>query len=200
MRPKISIYLAGKIQKAHEGANERYWTEENLESLKSHLSDFEITFLNPAIRSDDLSDQRSVFGRDILQVTCSDIVFADIRDRRGIGVGAEMMWAKIHKIPLVTWAPRDSHYYKSQTTLLGVPVKEWIHPFVFALSDYMAETLKDASEFIHKVITDSSTPIKGIDDIESAMRYYKESQLQSDEPMKDLFMVHDDLKSRIELI
>jgi len=200
MRPKISIYLAGKIQKAHEGTNECYWTEENLESLKSYLAEFEITFLNPAIRTDDLSDQRSVFGRDILQVTCSDIVFADIRDRRGIGVGAEMMWAKIHKIPLITWAPRDSHYYKSQTTLLGVPVKDWIHPFVFALSDYMAETLKDASEFIYKVITDSSTPIKGIDYIESAMRYYKGAQLQLDEPMKNLLASHEDLASRIQLL
>jgi hypothetical protein len=200
MKPKISIYLAGKIQKAHEGTNECYWTQENLDSLRTYLSEFEITFLNPAIRSDDLSDQRSVFGRDILQVTCSDIVFADIRDRRGIGVGAEMMWAKIHKIPLVTWAPRDSHYYKSQTTLLNVPVKDWIHPFVFALSDYMAETLKDASEYIRKVLTDPDTPIKGIDYIESAMHYYKDSQLHTDIPMKDLLASHDDLKSRVQLL
>lgn len=200
MKPKISIYLAGKIQKAHEGADECYWTPEHLETLKALLSDFDITFLNPANRTDDLSDQKSVFGRDIIQVTCSDLVFADIRDRRGIGVGAEMMWAKIHQIPLVTWSPRDSHYYKSETTLLGVPVKDWIHPFVYALSDYMAEKLDDAADYIRKVLTDPSAPVKGIDFIESAMRHYKDTQLQADVPMNDLLSSHEDLASRLLLL
>jgi hypothetical protein len=200
MKPKISIYLAGKIAKAHEEEKSTCWTRENLEEIRAHLPDFEILFLNPAIRSDDLSDQMSVFGRDIVQVTCSDLVFADVRDRRGLGVGAEMMWAKVHKIPLITWAPKDSHYNKSETTLLDVKVKDWVHPFVFALSDLIAQNLSEASNFIRRVMLDSSLAIKGIDYIESAMHHYKHKQLSSDIPMQELLASHEDLHSRLQLL
>lgn len=66
----------------------------------------------------------------MLQVFSSNIVFVDARDRRGLGVGAEMMWAKVNKIPVVTWAPRNSHYHKDQTTILGVTVANFIHPLI----------------------------------------------------------------------
>lgn len=197
---KIAIYLAGKIQKAHEGANECYWTEKDLDQLKKNLPLYEITFLNPALRSDDLSDQKSVFGRDMLQVFCSDLVLADVRDRRGLGVGAEMMWAKLHKIPLIAWSPKDSHYNKSETILLDVPVKEWVHPFVHSLSDHIAETLEDAAQFVHRALTDTTLSIKGVDYIESAMQHYKKSQLPLDIPMKDLLASHEDLQDRLQLI
>src|SRR5579872_2699636 len=99
----IAIYLAGSIQKGHE-TNDLYWTRSDLETIEEALSDYNVKFLNPALRSDDLSDQQSVFGRDMLQVYCSDVVFVDARDRRGIGVGAEMMWAKMNQIPVLTLA------------------------------------------------------------------------------------------------
>src|SRR5690242_19798693 len=98
MKKKISIYLAGSIQKGHEYADS-YWTDDDMTLLKKELHDYDVTFLNPALRTDDLSDQRSVFGRDMLQVYCSNIVFVDARHKRGLGVGAEMMWAKLNSIP-----------------------------------------------------------------------------------------------------
>lgn len=106
MKSKIAIYLAGSIKKGHEKSDESYWTEEDKIFLKKHLNHYEVSFLNPAFRTDDLSHQRSVFGRDMLQVFSSNIVFVDARDRRGLGVGAEMMWAKVNAIPVVTWAPK----------------------------------------------------------------------------------------------
>lgn len=139
MDTKISIYLAGSIKKGHEKADESFWTDQDMLFLKKSLGEFDVSFLNPAFRSDNLSDQRSVFGRDMTQVFCSDVVFVDARDRRGLGVGAEMMWAKSHKIPVVTLAPKDSHYNKSKTTLLDVAVEDWVHPFVESLSDAIVE-------------------------------------------------------------
>ena len=120
MGVKISIYLAGSIKKEHEKADESFWTDHDMAFLKKELPEFQLSFLNPAFRADDLSDQRSVFGRDMTQVFCSDVVFVDARDRRGLGVGAEMIWAKFHKIPVVTLAPKNSHYNKSKTILLDV--------------------------------------------------------------------------------
>lgn len=198
MKTKIAMYLAGSIKKGHEKSDESYWTEEDMQVLRKALSLYEVSFLNPAFRTDDLSDQRSVFGRDMTQVFCSNVVFVDARDRRGLGVGAEMMWAKLNKIPVVTWAPKDTHYHKSQTTILNVPVKNFIHPFVLALSDHLAENLTEGAKWIQKMMKEPSIEIKGIESIRSAMQYYKDKQFEHDQPMKELFLLNEELKKKIQ--
>jgi len=197
MKTQIAIYLAGSIKKGHE-LNHSYWGDEERELLKASLNQYKISFLNPALRSDNLSDQKSVFGRDMLQVFCSDIVFVDARDRRGLGVGAEMMWAKLNRIPVVTLAPKETHYHKSQTLLLGVPVSDWIHPFVESLSDKIVDNISEGAKWIQKVMTDDSIEIKGIEFIESAMKYYKKQQFETDEPMKELALQNESLNRRIQ--
>ena len=197
MDVKISIYLAGSIKKGHERADETFWTDEDMIFLKKDLSEYEVSFLNPAFRSDNLSNQRSVFGRDMTQVFCSDVVFVDARDKRGLGVGAEMMWAKFHKIPIVTLAPKDSHYNKSKTTLLGVAVEDWIHPFVASLSDAIVENLVEGATWIRKFINHSAPKTKDVQYIQSAMQYYRDSQLPHDEPMKALIMANQKLHHRV---
>ncbi len=195
MSTKISIYLAGSIKKGHERADESYWTDEDMVFLKNNLVEYEISFLNPAFRSDNLSDQRSTFGRDMIQVYSSDVVFVDARDRRGLGVGAEMMWAKIHKIPIITLAPKDSHYNKTEAILLGIPVKNWIHPFVESLSDAIVENLYEGADWIRRFIDNFEA--KGIEYIESAMQYYRDTQLPKDVPMKMLLEKNNKLHKRI---
>lgn len=197
MSHSISIYLAGSIKKDHEKSDEFYWTDEDRFRIRNALGEYKIFFLNPAFRTDDLSDQRSVFGRDMAQVYCSDLVFVDARDRRGLGVGAEMMWAKFHKIPVLTLAPKGSHYNKSNTTVLGVSVKNWIHPFVELLSDAIVEDLDEGAEWIRKLIENPSLEIKSVKDIKAAMMHYRDSQLSSDEPMKALVFENQKVHSRL---
>lgn len=198
MKPRIAIYLAGSIKKGHENPNESFWTEDDIHLIKTNLNQYDVAFLNPAFRTDDLSDQHSVFGRDMLQVFSSHIVFVDARDRRGLGVGAEMMWAKLNTIPVVTWAPKNSHYHKSQTTILGVEVNDFIHPFIEGLSDKIVENLTEGAEWIGKFFSNpSSTKVKGIEHISSAMKYYKAKQLHRDTPMKQLLTIEDELTIRI---
>lgn len=200
MKKKIVIYLAGSIKKGHEKADESFWTDQDMNQLRHCLPQFEISFLNPAFRSDDLSDQFSVFGRDMLQVFCSDIVFVDARDRRGLGVGAEMMWAKFHKIPLVVWAPKNSHYHKNHATILGVPVSNFVHPFVESLSDKLVETVEEGAHWIKALLLESlKIEIKGIKHIEAAMDHYKASQLANDKPMQDLLHACGELQQRVKL-
>jgi hypothetical protein len=198
MGQKVAIYLAGSIKKGHEQSNESYWTDEDMDLLKKSLSPHEVSFLNPAFRTDDLSDQLSVFGRDMVQVSCSNFVFVDARDRRGLGVGAEMMWAKFHRNPVIVWAPRDSHYHKSKTTVLGVPVANFIHPFVEGLGDKIVEDLVEGAAWIKKVMSDPSIPIKGVEQIKAAMEHYKKRQLHNDEPMQALLAANKELKERVE--
>ena len=197
---KIAIYLAGSIQKGHERSNESKWTEEDRQLLRKCLPGFALSFLNPDLRTDDLSDQMSVFGRDMLQVHSSDLVFVDARDRRGLGVGAEMMWAKYNRIPVLTWAPRESHYHKSHASILGVPVQNWVHPFVESLSDAIVSDLKEGAAWIETKLFDPAHPKKGMEFVHAAMGHYKKTQFPQDEPMKKLISSCENLRSRIDRI
>lgn len=196
MKKKIGIYLAGSIKKGHEKSDESCWTNEDMALIRSQLTQFEISFLNPAFRMDDLSDSYSIFGRDMLQVFSSSVVFVDARDRRGLGVGAEMMWAKINQIPVVTWAPRNSHYNRDHATLLDVSISNYVHPFVACLSDKIVENLIEGAEWIASMSSNPNVEIKGIQSIGSAMEYYKVSQLHLDKPMKDLLSSCEQLMQR----
>jgi hypothetical protein len=197
MKKTISIYLAGKIQKKHECANEFYWSKDDLAEITSSLAPYEVNFLNPAERADDLSVQKSVFGRDMLQVLSADFVFVDARDRRGLGVGAEMMWAKANKIPLISLAPLNTHYHHEQTSLLGVTVNGWIHPFVENLSDYLAQTISAGANWIKQYI-DNPVNVKDFQDIKESMEFYKATQFERDLPMKKIAQENNDVKRRIE--
>lgn len=197
MKAKIAIYLSGTIKKGHEKSEESFWTDNDMSIIKNALHKYEVSFLNPAFRTDDLSDQFSVFGRDMIQVFSSHIVFVDARDRRGLGVGAEMMWAKMNQIPVVTWAPRNSHYKKDHTTILDVPVANFVHPFVECLSDQIVDNLIEGAKWIDEVISNPLVEIKGVQYIGAAMQHYKDSQLPLDKPMEELLTSSDELKQRV---
>ena len=188
--------MAGSIQKDHEQSNE-FWTNEHLLELQKHLEPARVSFLNPAFRTDDLSDQKSVFGRDMLQVFSADVVLVDARLKRGLGVGAEMMWAKFHNIPVVSWAPKESHYNKTHAVILGVPVEHFVHPFVESLSDYIAETLLDAACYIQQVVNSPKNPCKGVTFIHEAMNHFIESGLASDLPMQEILSSNPYVRTKV---
>lgn len=196
----ISIYLAGNIQKGHENESQIYWSESDRDFLKKTLAPKRVSFLNPAMRKDDLSDQLSVFGRDMTQVYCSDLVFVDARERRGLGVGAEMMWAKMNRIPLLIFAPPNSHYRKQEVELLGVRVENWTHPFVESLSDGIVANLSEAALWIKALMRGTIPDIKGPEFIKGAMLHYRQLQYENDHPMHELAASNEILKTRIEAL
>ena len=187
----LSIYLAGNIKKGHEDSSAIFWTEEDRQVLQKQLPDHKLIFLNPATRTDDLSDQKSVFGRDMTQVYCADIVLVDARERRGLGVGAEMMWAKVNQIPVITLAPKKSHYNREVCTLLGVEVPDWIHPFIESLSDAVVDNLEEAASAMAHVgvVRDKSY-------IHEAMEHYRTSQYPHDLPMQELIESSEHLQEK----
>jgi len=182
---KLSIYFAGTIAKNHE-ILESKWTEEDFSFLQRKLRPHSLLFLNPAQRSDDLSDQTSVFGRDMSQVFLADVVFVDARHRRGLGVGAEMMWAKFHAKPLVVLAPEDTHYRKVNTEILRTHITEYVHPFVHNLSDSIVTSLEEGAAWILRWISGDVAPIKDLTNIYDAMRHYQHTQYNHDYPMREL--------------
>jgi len=183
LKRKIIIYLAGKIPNGDETPSDAlHWTKQHMNRLRSNLSQFDIVLLNPAFKDCDLTDQDTVFGRDMHYVFSSDIIFVDARGSRGLGVGAEMMWAKVNGIPVVSWAPKDTYYNTSSTIVLGTYVSDFIHPFVNGLSDKVAENIEEGAEWIKQFIKDpNSVKIKNSDSIHSIMGYYKANQLKQNE-------------------
>jgi hypothetical protein len=194
---RLAVYLAGSIQKGHEPSNELFWAEADMQLLTEALGQNQIAFLNPALRMDDISSQKSVFGRDMLMVFCSDFVLVDARQRRGLGVGAEMMWAKMNKTPLIVYAPQDTHYRLSKASLLGATVENWVHPFVESLSDCIAGTLSEAAAWMQKHLRGETPPAKGAESIQEAMAYYHTTQYANDLPMQELVNTSENLRQRM---
>ena len=181
----LHIYLAGNIRKGPEESCEDVWTEGEMMFLEEH-SQRELIFLNPASGSDDLSDQKSVFGRDLFQVYSSNLVLVDARSKRGLGVGAEMMFAKMNCIPVVAWLPYPSHYHRDSIHLLGQDVNAWIHPFVYNLCDFLAPSLQSAVEWMNTTLSSPAFRPKGPEVLTGAIRHYLSTQLPRDEGMRSL--------------
>ena len=190
---KLSIYFAGTIQKKHEAIESR-WTQEDFEILQEKLRPHSLLFLNPALRTDDLTDQKSVFGRDMTQVFLADIVFIDARHRRGLGVGAEMMWAKFQAKPVIILAPEETHYRRSNAEILGNHISEYVHPFVQNLSDTIVTSVEEGAAWILHWINGETGMVKDLTTIYDAMRHYQHTQYNHDYPMKELIKSCDFLE------
>jgi hypothetical protein len=199
----IAVYLSGSIKKGSADTRESFWTEVDMRDIESAFSPRRTVFLNPATRADDLSDFLSTFGRDLLQVFCSDAVLVDARDRRGIGVGAEMAFAKMHSIPVVAICPVGSHYNRGEFTFLGQRLEGWVHPFVFGLSDAIVETVADGARWLVDRFADGRRQpdtVIGPDRFMDAMQHYVSTQLTNDHEMARLVHTSERLESRLEAV
>ncbi|HUY47090.1 MAG TPA: hypothetical protein VMV92_15380 [Streptosporangiaceae bacterium] len=190
----LRVYLCGSIKKGKEDTRSDFWTAEDIHELKAAVSPCELIVLNPGERQDNLSDVKATFGRDLLQVFTSDAILVDARHRRGVGVGAEMLFAKIHGIPVITVAPPNSHYHRSNVTLMGQFVEDWTHPFISELSDHVVGNVTDAA----RVAASLDTPRngKGPEVFENAMRYYLKTQVDREPDMVSLLTRGDGVPSR----
>lgn len=179
----IYIYLCGSIAKGHE-ASKYSWDKETVESLRDaiekQIPDKKVMFLDPSDRGDDISDSKSVVGRDLYSVEIAHFVVADLREKRGIGVGAEMMFAKMKGVNVIAWLRRDSNYHQWKTSVLNVPLENWIHPFVQELSDSVCFDFVEIAKSIQK-----TTETKGEGYIKKCINHYIFECFPSDVPMKN---------------
>lgn len=199
---EVSIYLSGSIKKSNSSSGQQYWLPSHLEELRERFQakGIEVLFLNPADRSDDLSDEKSLFGRDMLQVYLSDFVLADNRERRGIGIGYEMAMANAKNIPVISWTPFNTKYRPKQIELLGQTIPNWTHPFVKNPSVSIADTLEEAVEFIATAPITAPLHMQSTDFMFEAMLHYINTQLPHDTEMQALIGSSLKLKQRVEQI
>jgi transcriptional regulator NrdR family protein len=183
-KKRVLIYLCGSIKKEGKIRKES-WENEEKTILRNEMKEYDLLFLNPRKREDDLHDYFSSFGRDLLQVISSDFVLADCSEERGIGVGAEMVVAKLHKIPLIAIIPQGSHYHRKDTEVLGQKLKEFKHAFAFGLPDVVVSDVAAAGRWIREFIK-TRKPVKDISVINEAIQHYESTQLNNDTPMKEI--------------
>lgn len=148
----LRVYLSGSIRKGSEDTRsaDHFWTPEDEAFILANGGQ-RIELLNPAKTDIRRQDFGLNFGCDLYLVSISDIVLVDARKERGIGIGAEMMFAVQRGIPVITWAPQETHYRRSEVpNVFGENLKDWTHPFVYGLSDYVVDSLADAVELISK--------------------------------------------------
>lgn len=203
----IRIYLSGKIKKSHELDGGYYWGKGEIDQINESFFPLSIDYLDPSHRTDDLSDEISIFGRDLLQVYLSDVVFADVRELRGIGVGGEMIFAGWIGIPVVSIAEEDSFYRAKKVKILYQEVKDWTHPFVSGPSSYVASSISLAGNWAKAHLMTKEKQIDKLTKIKTLpplflkpMQHYISEQLEYDRPMQKLISENRDLKEIVSKI
>lgn len=198
MRNQIILYLSGSIKKGDDDKRKSFWSEQDFDTIKEKLSDFDVIFLNPAVRKDDVTDPDSTFGHDIFQVYASDFVLVDARDRRGIGVGIEMAFARITERPVISIVEPNTYYYRDRLEYLGQVVEPFTHPFVHSLSNSVVEGTQAAAEWIREQPICRSRNPKLIPELflDRMLRYLNGS-FATDTPMQDTYRKSESIRELV---
>jgi len=148
--PEIRIFLSGSVYKgAHDiRESEFFWSEAEEKMLKECIPGISIILINPNKVVIDQSRYIERFRADLEMVLESDLVLVDMRTKKGIGVGAELMMAQYEGIPIVGLCPDGSAYRKDG----------WLHAFVGGLVPYLCDDLHAVAAWIHHQVETGRLP------------------------------------------
>ncbi|HZR67439.1 MAG TPA: hypothetical protein VFB01_00155 [Burkholderiales bacterium] len=105
---------------------------ETLAALLARLRESGLDVCDPeetTIPHDQYADR---FEYCLREIASSDVLIVEATDRLGLGVGAEMMFAKQRQISVYVICPGDSYYKRPLSRPDGNA--EWLHPFIYGLS------------------------------------------------------------------
>lgn len=169
------VYLCGSIRKGASDSrpDDYFWTEDDETYIRRNVS-FDLDLLNPAKSKIDRNDVFLNYGCDLSLVQSSSVILADLRREKGIGIGAELMFARFHGIPVVAYLPPHSHYHRELISdIAGQDVTEWIHPFVYGLCDYMEPNLESICNTLNDILPSVPSLRKVAPSTDEAIAYYK---------------------------
>lgn len=168
--------------KGAQDAKKLCWTDRERSELQDAASPLGIDFLNPDDPVADLGNTEALFGRDMYQVQLADFVVVDARERRGIGIGIEIMASRVFGTPLVAVAPRGSYYRMGRVEYRGSVVDDYVHPHLAVLADVIVDSFSEAGSWIASHFGRvTAKPVGLLDD---CIRRYSVELLPSDAPMK----------------
>ncbi|MEI9414453.1 class I SAM-dependent methyltransferase [Mesorhizobium sp. Cs1321R2N1] len=188
MTDPLRIYLSGSIKKgaADTRSSDHFWTREDEEFIRQNAGR-PVELLNPSKTDIRRQDFAMNFGCDLHLVSISDVVLVDARLEKGIGVGAEMMFAVQHGIPVITWSPPDMHYRRLKVAdLFGEDLHDWTHPFVFGLSNHVVDDLGSAMAIIRSGVLEHAEPRRG--QVDTLIKRYRDSISHPKNTVRDRFV------------
>jgi hypothetical protein len=154
----LRIYLSGSIKKGRsdDRGDDAFWTAEHEAQIRG-LVGADTKLLNPAKSPIRRNDYFVNYGCDLFLVGHADVVLADLRCEKGIGVGAELMYAHVVRRPVIGWLPPNSYYRRDKIEdVFGEDLTDWTHPFAYGLCDIIVDSLEEACAHINKMRADSS--------------------------------------------
>lgn len=169
------IYLSGSIRKGEEDSrsDDYFWTDDDVETLVQNIQ-AEVEILNPALTRIDRSDTRLNFGCDLFLVSISTLIVVDLRRKKGIGVGAELMLADQLNIPTFGILGKSSEYQKDVlTNLSGQNIEDWTHPFAKGLCDELFENVEVACVRLNQLTKGEGIASAYGEKSQSAIRYFR---------------------------
>lgn len=183
----VAIYCSGSIIKGDNDTTKQCWGKSEREQVSAGAKPMELCFLNPDDPVIDLSDVAALFGRDMFQIQSADFVIIDCRERRGIGVGVELLASRLFETPVIAVAPKNSCYRSDHIRYRGGAVDDYIHPHLAVLADAIVGDFVAAGTWIGAFLDASAAPrSKSVDSLHDAISIYEERLLPSDRPMQEL--------------
>lgn len=149
----INIYLSGSIKKGASDprGEEAFWAPEHEREICNAVNG-RVRLLNPAKSPIRRNEYFVNYGCDIFLIQKSDVVLVDLRTEKGIGVGAELMYAQFIGKTVIGWIPENSCYKRDKVEdVFGEDLVNWIHPFAFGLCDEISDTLEGACAHINRM-------------------------------------------------
>ena len=160
----MRIYLAGTVPKGEEDRSGE-WREEYSKVLDRY---FDAEFIDPMDRDLDESDFMAIFGLDCKRIKNSDLVVVCGEGKIGTGTSQEMVIAKYFGKLVVTVLPEDSRNRKSEACVNSQKVKNWIHPFLYAFSDFIVDDVRQIGKIKETILSEDP---KDISEIDEAVEY-----------------------------
>jgi hypothetical protein len=145
---KLKIILLGSIPKGDDvRKNWIDWKAEYIDKISKEIPEARF------IHGDLISDKEGpevVVGHDLYLIQKSDVAIVHATSKIGAGTAQEILMAKHFKIPVVAVIPKGSHHRRSNIVFHGTLIEDFINPFLFISTDYVAENIEDAIQWVKK--------------------------------------------------
>lgn len=178
MGDNLVVFLSGSVKKGPEDKRDPvyFWSDDDIRYISETLNNGNVTILNPSDVSICSSKYFDRFIADIELVLQSDVILVDARTYKGIGIGAEMMLAKLKNIPVIAFADAESTYRKTKKKTDN-STYHWQHPFLSGLCDYVHDSLDDAVKHTNELISNKEVKFRNrsIQDVQEEVEMHFQS-------------------------
>lgn len=151
---KLKFALLGSIPKGdEERKNWTDWKNEYVEKISKAIP--QAKFLHGDLISDNVGPDL-VVGHDLWLIKNSDIVIVHATSKIGAGTAQEMVLTKYFQKPLISIVPKNTHHRRTNVVFHGVNIEDWIHPFIYVASDFVAENIEKGIVWIKRFLKNSN--------------------------------------------